>query len=105
MNDEYEKATPATEVALKQLVEASVAARAAGEAPTEYVRQVSLPLSVNNLGPRLEIEFPDAVTDIDEANPLHVLAWYYAHAAEQLMPVAIQSWHLTRASLKEHGGQ
>jgi hypothetical protein len=89
---------PAAKFELQKLAEDSAAAQAAGEAPTEYVRQASLHLLSNNLGARLEIEFPDNV-ELDERNPLHILAWYFAHGATELMPIAIQSWHLSRRAM------
>jgi len=94
------EAEPAAKLTLATLAEEGQAAMERGDEPTEYVRQVSLHLSLNNMGPRLELEFPSGLQDVDERNPLHILAWYYAHGAVQLMPVAIQSWHLTRAAMK-----
>jgi len=96
---------PPAKLTLATLAEESVKAQEAGDEPTEYVLQASIHLSLNNLGPRLELEFPSGLQSLDERNPLHILAWYYAHAAVQLMPIAIQSWHLTRAALKAQAAE
>lgn len=62
------------------------------------VEQVKLTFSSNKQGANMDISFPPGV-DMDEKNILHVLAWYVANAAGQLLPIAIQSWHAYRLGL------
>jgi hypothetical protein len=43
----------------------------------------------------IELRFPEG-TVLDEKNPAHVLAWYIAKAAPDLLVAAVNSWHLQR---------
>lgn len=69
---------------------------AAKALPFEF--QVGLRFLTNEKGMQIEVEYPEGVTP-DEKNITHVLAWYITNAVDQLLPVAVNSWHQQRLAM------
>ena len=65
------------------------------EAPPDMAAACSVVILTNGRAMGVELRFPEG-TELDEANPAHVFAWYIAHAAPDLLVAAINSWHLFR---------
>lgn len=82
---------PGTEIA-KDLVEQPPAEGG----PLET--QVAVVLKTNKFGMTVELQFPEGVVP-SETNVAHVVAWYVANGMNQLLPVAINSWHVQRRAM------
>lgn len=71
-----------------------------------FEHQCTIHFAMNAVGARAELVLPPG-QDLDETNLCHVLSWYIQNAMGQLIPVAVQSWHVTRramlAQMKEQG--
>jgi hypothetical protein len=77
---------------------------AANDTPVdEYVDQVGVRFALSGVGARVEVELP-AGQDMDEKNPLHVLAWYISAHFSDLLPTAINAWHVARGLAARSGG-
>lgn len=87
---------PGTEIA-KDLIEQPPA----GGGPLET--QVAIVLKTNEVGMTVELQFPEGVVP-HETNLAHVVAWYVANGMNQLLPVAVNSWHRQRVAML-NGGQ
>lgn len=66
--------------------------------------QVAILLKTNEKGLAVELQFPNGIVP-NERNVAHVVAWYLANGMDQLLPVAIQSWHAQRLAMLQQSGQ
>lgn len=60
--------------------------------------QAGVRFLTNEKGMQIEVEYPEGV-EPDEKNIIHVLVWYITNAVDQLLPVAINSWHQQRLAM------
>jgi hypothetical protein len=69
----------------------------------EFVEQVQIGFCTNGRAMQVQLRFRDGEQP-DETNLAHILAWYIAQSAGDLIPIAIRSWHAQRAKMLVDAG-